>query len=77
MEASVSAERLATGETAYVGRRRLAIGVELYELRYDEEEQRLEMLPAESLIELRRGRPVTVSPVFLGEDEDAMLEVVS
>jgi hypothetical protein len=73
-EASVSAERLETGEIRYAGGKRLAIGVELYELRFDEGEQRLEMLTPEDVVDLRRGRPVAPSPVFLGEDDDAMLE---
>ncbi len=75
-EPRLTTDRSVTGEITYRGTKHLAIGVELYELRYDEAGQRLEMLPPEAAVDLRRGRPVPPpAPAFLGDGDSVFLNV--
>jgi hypothetical protein len=72
--ADVTAERENTGEITYSGRKPLAIGVELYALRYDAANSRFEMSPAERALALR-GRPLPPAPAFPAEDDEALLDI--
>jgi hypothetical protein len=75
--ASVSAARSNTGEVTYSGAKPLAIGVELYDLRFDEQAGKLVMGSEETAVTLRRGRPAPLSPAFPTDEDEALLELES
>jgi hypothetical protein len=73
-DANVEVKQDDTGKITYQGDKQLAIGVELYELRYDATAARFEMRPAGGPLPLR-GRPVSPVPAFPAEDDEALLEL--
>jgi hypothetical protein len=76
---SVSVAKTGEGEIMFSGERSLAFGVELLELSYDAEENRIELKMQSDEIKLRRnGQPTKpmVGPAFIGgEQDDAFIAV--
>jgi hypothetical protein len=74
VDAKVQVERESQSDVTYSGREALAIGVELYELRWDDGQQEFAFqtpkgpLPVRGL---REDQPP--DPVFIGDDEDAFI----
>jgi hypothetical protein len=73
--ARVTAERSSEGEITYRGDIPLAIGIELYRLRYDEEQRKLSMYPQNLRDAVKAGKPTQPLPVFVGPAEDALVAV--
>lgn len=76
--AGLDAHRSSQGEVTYEGERPLAIGVEVYELAYDEQAGKLLITNPEGALALRGGEPDAraASPAVMGEAEgDALLAV--
>jgi hypothetical protein len=73
--AGVSATRESTGEVTYKGEKRLAIGVELYRLRYDDDEGKLTMRSIADPLRLRGRLSPPPGPVFVGDDDEALIEL--
>jgi hypothetical protein len=73
-EAGVSAKRAESGEVTYAGRKRLAIGVELYELAWDEDAGRLSLGNPDGALAIR-GQPTASGPAaaFIGGPEGEAL----
>jgi hypothetical protein len=74
--ARVSAARERRGEVTFGGHSPLAMGVELYELSYDERARRLEMRTAEDALPLR-AKPSPLRPAFVADEDDVLLDVRS
>lgn len=65
--AGVDLKHTATGEVTYAGQEKLAIGVELYELVHDKEQDRLLLkIPKKPPRTLRGSRQRAVPPAFIG-----------
>jgi hypothetical protein len=75
--ANVTAEQASEGEITYRGRAPLAIGVELYRLRYDDDEQKLSMFPQDPRDPVHAGKPPPPVPAFVAPDDDALLEMAA
>jgi hypothetical protein len=84
--ADVTLENVAENEIVFRGKKSLAIGVELYELVYDENLQELKFKPVERSLLLKRKAESqkesqdnsTIAPAFIGDEEkgDAFITVV-
>jgi hypothetical protein len=74
VNAAISVQRHDRSSVTYQGRKRLAIGVELYDLRYDSERAKFEMGTEDVAVDLRRGREVELVPAFAGDDDEALVE---
>jgi hypothetical protein len=70
----VTAERADTGAITYSGGVSLAIGVELYAVSYDSEEERFRMKPADRASPLK-ARLTPLPAEFIAEDDEALLIV--
>ncbi|HZL88189.1 MAG TPA: hypothetical protein VFB96_07405 [Pirellulaceae bacterium] len=68
---SLAVEKTAQGELTYTGKSKLAIGVELYELRYDEQRHRFSLTTPENPPRIVRGskRRAPLAPALLGGSE--------
>lgn len=73
--AAVSAEQSGEGKIVVRGEQPLAIAVELYELRWDDEMQSFQMGGQREPVALVRGREVAPEPAFPAEDDEALLVV--
>jgi hypothetical protein len=73
-KADVKVEREEPGEITYRGRKPLAIGVELYSLRYEPGGGTFELAPADRPVAVR-GRRSRPEPAFVAEDDEALLEL--
>jgi hypothetical protein len=71
---AVSTERAGEGVLSYRGDESLAIGVELYELRYDEQDG-FRMGGQRQPVGLMRGRDIPPAADFPAEDDEALLVV--
>jgi hypothetical protein len=70
--AGISATKSNEGEITFTGRKSLAFGVELYELKYDEKNKTLQLALPSGGIQVRgRAGPLLLpNPVFIGATED-------
>lgn len=73
-EAGVSVNRAGDGTLTYRGQESLAIGVELYELEFDEQRGFL-MGGQREPVALQRARDLPPDPAFPAEDDEALLYV--
>jgi hypothetical protein len=73
-DAGIAAVRSTSGEITFAGTKPLAIGVELYELRYEAQTGRLSM---EAVDRPQRvgARPPKPAPAFVAADEEALLDL--
>lgn len=75
-EAGVTVERGDAGEVTFRGSKRLAIGVELYELRDRGDDGRVTMLPQDPRDPVRAGRErLRPEAAFVAPDGDALLDL--
>jgi hypothetical protein len=73
-EVGVSTERAESGEITYTGTKRLAIGVELYELAWDEDAGRLSLGNPDGALAVRgRAGAAGPAPAFIGGPEGEAL----
>ncbi len=63
--AAVSTTKSGEGEVTFIGKKKLAFGVELYELHYDAKRKTLKLLPP-GVIQVRGGPAPVVKPAFIG-----------
>lgn len=75
LDASISVQRHESGTMTYGGDKRLAIGVELYDLRFDDAAGKFTMGDGNVAVDLRRGVEVELVPAFPAGDDEALLEV--
>lgn len=73
-QSAVSAIREREGEVTYRGAPPLAIGIETYEVRYDERQGRLNMRPSTRALPFK-AQEQAPRPAFLGADEEALVEI--
>jgi hypothetical protein len=71
--AGVTVERGDAGEVTFRGRKALAIGVELYELREGGEDGRVTMLPQDSGDPVKAFKERPPKPAFVAPDDEALL----
>jgi hypothetical protein len=74
-KAGISVQKQSSGAITYSDGKSIAIGVELYNLRYDEERGGFQMGDQQTAVDLKRGKRVQLEPEFPAEDDDALLEV--
>jgi hypothetical protein len=74
-DASVSVKRHESGTITFKGTKRLAIGVELYDVSYDEALGKFSMGGRDAAVDVRRGKEVELQPAFPADDDEALLEV--
>jgi hypothetical protein len=77
VEAGVSVAHTNTGEVTFKGAQSLVFGLELYELSYDAEEERLRLRLPDNAVRLRRKRATRdiIQPVLLGSDDEVLLGI--
>jgi hypothetical protein len=75
--AGISVERRAEGEIAYQGADALAIGVELYELRFDRERRAIAMRTLDEPVDLQHGRRQVPVPAFPAGEDEVLLPLVA
>lgn len=72
-KAKVTVERGSEGEITYHGKKALAIGVELYELRWDEERKGFTIHPPKGPLKIMGIKAPPPAPAFIGDDEGAFI----
>lgn len=73
----VDASRSSEGVLTYTGRTPLTIGVELYEMTYDEDAGKLVLTTPTGALDIRRAKPADPRPVLLGgTDGDALVDAL-
>lgn len=77
VDAGLAVEKAAKGELTYTGKTKLAIGVELYELRYDEQLHRLTMrMPENARVFRSSKRSAPPAPALIGgSDGDVFISL--
>ncbi len=69
VSAGASVTKSNEGEVTFAGKKSLAFGVELYELKYDVKSKTLKLLLSDTAIRVRGKRSVAPKPVFIGGSE--------
>jgi len=73
--AGVTVESSATGELTFRGTTPLAIGLELYQLRYDEREGKLSMRAQDPRDPVKAGKEATPRAAFVAPGDEALLDL--
>jgi hypothetical protein len=75
VDAAIELDRKSERELAFRGAKALAIGVELYDLRYDDDARCFVMGTEEVAERLRLGEGADLEPVFVADDDELLLEL--